>query len=325
MKNPLHSTATRSAKRFWLQSISFWALLLLLAPLSKAAQNSVDVPMKEVAGYEIVQVSINGTGPYDFILDTGSNTTLVQRRLLDQLHIRCSEASPVHMATGESNPLLATVERVAIAGLGVDHLQVDTLEAERVGALNTRVEGVLGENFLKHFDLLLDNEKHTLTLDPTAVLGSGLMGEHLHLFHSGSFGSDATPDRMIVDVRVPSWHQKALKFLLDTGTNTAILFPAKGRAGVPMEAPHKVEMHSYEGRITCGLERENLELGNSTLEGIDLSECAGLTRDKMDTDGLLPTIVFRRLFISHRGAYVIANPQPTQTFNEALVEVALSQ
>jgi hypothetical protein len=53
--------------------------------------------------------------------------------------------------------------------------------------------------------------------------------------------------------------------------------------------------------------------------------CAGLTRDKMDTDGLLPTVAFRRLYISHSGAYVIANPQPTQTFNQALAEVALSQ
>jgi len=36
----------------------------------------------------------------------------------------------------------------------------------------------------------------------------------------------------------------------------------------------------------------------------------GLTRNKMDTDGVLPTRVFGQFFINYKGGYVIANPHP---------------
>lgn len=98
---------SRQAKQRRLRSVSACNLLLaggLMTPLAQAQTTAVRVPMCEISGYEVVQVSINGTGPYGFILDTGSSTTLVQRQLLSQLHIPTSDAPPVHMATGVSYP-----------------------------------------------------------------------------------------------------------------------------------------------------------------------------------------------------------------------------
>jgi hypothetical protein len=45
--------------------------------------------------------------------------------------------------------------------------------------------GVLGENFLEQFDLLIDNDKQLLVLDQTPQLENSLTGEHLQVSRSG--------------------------------------------------------------------------------------------------------------------------------------------
>jgi len=43
--------------------------------------------MKEISGVQIVQVSVNGTGPYPFVLDTGANITMIKQQLLHHLNM----------------------------------------------------------------------------------------------------------------------------------------------------------------------------------------------------------------------------------------------
>src|SRR5215813_6584559 len=47
------------------------------------------VPVQTVGGYlMIVPVTINGAGPYQFLLDTGTNTTLVDPSLAAELSLK---------------------------------------------------------------------------------------------------------------------------------------------------------------------------------------------------------------------------------------------
>jgi len=74
-------------------------------PLARAQTAPARIPLVEVAGEEIVQVSINGNGPYDFILDTGSNVTLVKRELLRKLTGRDVSVCPHCGSTLAAAPL----------------------------------------------------------------------------------------------------------------------------------------------------------------------------------------------------------------------------
>jgi hypothetical protein len=49
----------------------------------------------------------------------------------------------------------------------------------QLGILESHAQGILGENFLKHFDVLIDNDRHTLALDRTNGLAQSLAGERL--------------------------------------------------------------------------------------------------------------------------------------------------
>jgi hypothetical protein len=160
---------------------SLCILIIIIAPggpfvpPGQSKARSVSVPLSQFAGFAIVPVFINGKGPYDFVLDTGSSVTLVRRELLEQIRIPCREALFVNSATGVSYVRRAMVHRVAVASLGAANIEVVTLEGAREGLLTTKVQGILGENFLKHFDILLDNEKH-IDFGPNGRIGRPVRG-----------------------------------------------------------------------------------------------------------------------------------------------------
>jgi predicted aspartyl protease len=279
--------------------------------LSIEAQTmTAHVPMKEVLGMEIVKVSIDGNGPYDFVLDTGANITLVKRELLRKLNIPVRETVPGTTSVGESRYRWGIAQSIDIAGLSVEGLEVNMLEGNEVGLLGRQVQGLLGENFLRHFDLLIDNEQHVLVLDRESRLEDTVSGEHLQFSAFGNYQSDSTPNRIVVQLKVPSLLLKPLFFVIDSGASSAVIYPAPG--GMALRAMQNAQPGTMQGldeRRTCRVQRTTLELGTGSFREIELVACEGLTRNKMDSDGLLPTRIFHQIFICHRARYVIANPQ----------------
>jgi hypothetical protein len=306
LKRPLAATLLFTCA-LGLETTSFIALM--------QGQTSVArVPMNEIAGEEVVQVSINGTGPYDFILDTGSNVTIMRSQLIRKLNLSRGAPTAIVTATGETRGERVIIERIALAGLAVEHLEINALD--RVRVLNGRVQGILGENFLKNFDILIDNEQQTLFLDRTSSLEGAVAGERVRFSRFGSFDYKPTPDRIVIKLRVPSFIGKPLLFLVDSGINAAALYPSPGGQAVrAMQSSQHVSMSDLDQRRDCQIQKTTLEIGSGTFRGLELVACEGLTRNKMDTDGLLPTRVFHQFFISHRGGYVIANPRFLETMD----------
>jgi Aspartyl protease len=270
------------------------------------------IPLEEISGVPIVQVSVNGTGPYPFVLDTGANVTMIKQQLLHQLHMAAAGYVTIAGSLGDSPQQRAEAATFSIAGQVVEHLEINTLEAGQLGALESRVQGILGENFLKYFDLLIDNDQHALTLEPiadrTPNLENSLDGEHLHLSRTGSFHSTPTWNRIVVPLQTGAPMARAVFFLLDSGSNTAMLYPAKEEAAHISWSSSRGNVHSLNANQSCQVQHTTLAMGRQTFRGVVLAACGDRTRDKTDTDGLLPTGIFHRLFISHRQEYVIANP-----------------
>jgi predicted aspartyl protease len=308
-----------------MRRIPFCAFLISVGyfsfvPLIGAQTTAARVPMRLTGGLEIVQVLVNGTGPYDFILDTGSNITLIKRQLLRKLNIPNDGSVTIVTASGETHNQRATVNSIAIAGLTVEHLEVNEFDGTPAGLPAGRVQGILGENFLGYFDILIDNEQQTLILDRTSSLAHTLAGEHLQLSRFGRFNLEPTSNRIVVKLKVRSFLQKPLLFLVDSGANTAMLYPERGLALRAMQNSQPDALMTLGETHDCRVQMATLEIGSGSIRNVRLVACESMTRDKIDTDGLLPTDVFHQLFISHRGAYLIANPRPAKHADELLVK-----
>src|ERR1700678_1640787 len=86
-------------------------------------------------GYLIVPVSINGSGPYPFLLDTGSNSTLVRNELLDTLGISSKKLTPANVAAGVSYLRQTVAESVTVADLSIHGLQIEGMDADQISRL----------------------------------------------------------------------------------------------------------------------------------------------------------------------------------------------
>lgn len=300
-------------------------LLLAMAisvsiPMNASAQTTA--PIHEVAGVPLVEVSLNGAGPYPFVLDTGATVTMVKGPLLSALKIAAAQPVTVAGPFGHSRQQRVSPGSFAIAGLGADNIEIDMLEAGQLGILEGHAQGILGENFLKHFDVLIDNARHTLTLDRTTRLAESLAGEHLPLSIGGHSTAELTHDRLIVSLRAPSLVARSMLFLVDSGTNTAVVYPAKNETLLFSRGVAGGSIHSLNRDQLCRLARVPLTIGSRTYRQEMMAICESMTRDNSDSDGLLPTSLFRRLFISHRDKYVIADPQAASKGKNANIKLA---
>jgi hypothetical protein len=283
------------------------AIPLILVLSVQAQEMSAHIAMDEMSGVPIVEVTVNGTGPYPFVLDTGANVTVISRQLLRNLNVPWVGSVTIAASLGDSPQHRTEAATLGIAGQTVEHIEVNTLDESQLGALEGHVQGILGENFLKYFDLLIDNDHHSFTLDRTTNLANSFEGEHLPLARTGKDHFGATRDRIVVPLQL-ALLARPVSFLLDSGANTAMLFPAKGEAGQVPRNAGSGSIHSLNMSQNCHVERTRLVIGKQTFQGVVLAACENRTRDETDTDGLLPTDIFHRLFISHHHDYLIANP-----------------
>ncbi len=131
--------------------------------------DSVEVPLVGTPPLPLVEVSINGTGPYRFLIDLGSNVTLLRRNVVD------ASRSTVLVERPTSD--IVHIEAVAIGDArleGVTAASYDELD----------VDGVLGYNVLQYSSFTLDFLGQRLVLhrgslpkpDDRTVFGYQLVG-----------------------------------------------------------------------------------------------------------------------------------------------------
>jgi predicted aspartyl protease len=292
---------------------------------SAAAQtaDTTSVPIRMVDGAPVVQVTLNGKGPYDFLLDTGANISTVQRKVLAELSIPLEDQVVIDTATdGSIHERKTTVESMSVGGLTVLQMNVYTLDPRVLSQNHQRISGILGESFLKHFDILLDNEKKILVLDRTSRLAESLAGEQLPFSRFGIGETGRTRDRIVVELKIPSYLQRPLRCVVDSGASSPLLFPEKSQAWRLQVLDHPSEMTTLTGD-RCIVAGSGLIIGSSAFPTTEVFSCGNMTRKAADIDCLLPTHLFKQIFVSHVNSYIIVNPQKASRKLQELADTVL--
>ena len=291
--------------------------------LYTAAQtaDTTSVPIRMVDGAPVVQVTLNGKGPYDFLLDTGSNYSAVQRKVLAELSIPLEDQVVIDTATdGSIHERKTTIESMSVGGLTVLRITVCTLDPRLLSLNRQHIAGVLGESFLKHFDILLDNEKNILVLDRTSRLSESLAGEQIPFSRFGIRDGGRTLDRIVIELKIPRYRQQALRCLVDSGASSPFLLPERSEASRLQVLAHPSGLVTLngDGCIEAGIP---LIVGGSDLRTTEFFSCRNMTREAADTDCLLPTHLFKKIFVSHANSYLIVNPKRDARKMQELADV----
>lgn len=173
---PRAFAGTRRARTWWVVGSCVALALIIsgcaLSPLAAggATSGGTTIPIKVIKGPDTatliqVPVSIAGTGPYPFILDTGASETLIARTLAARLHLpRAGEQQSVTGVGGETVVIPVAIKswRVGDAALPNATVASGTLPNDR-GA--NEMQGLLGSDILSQFGkITIDYSAKTVTV-----------------------------------------------------------------------------------------------------------------------------------------------------------------
>jgi hypothetical protein len=290
----------------------------LSALTSSLGQEPLQVKFRVLADMIVVPITINGAGPFDFVVDTGSTDTVIDRKLAEELHLLSAGTMIVETVEGQAATPLVQTDSLSMGGATVRGLNLGVLNHAN---LLPKVRGSLGEDFLRSFDLLIDNRRHFIHFEFGAgSLADKLTGEHLTLSVNGSYGEELTRNRLVVAGRIFELGDKNVKLQLDSGTSSIVLFTRlKTSTFSGRSSAYSIGDVLGGGSLVDSQTTRFLRMGEKVFKDLTVFVPGGKI-SPMDVDGLLPTSLFGSIFISHSGKFVILDPstkKPALTQSES--------
>lgn len=129
-----------------------------------------------------------------------------------------------------------------------------------------------------------------------------MKGSHIPLLATAEPDGVALPSLLIIAVRL-SDGLRPVRLQLDSGTNTAKLFNTSRY--MVLQFSHNVLLPGSgldaAQRILSALPPQDVKIGSLELPGVSFFSLAGIEKDASlkGFDGILPTGLFRRVFIDH--------------------------
>jgi hypothetical protein len=260
----------------------------------------------------IVRVLINRTGPYDFLVDTSSQITTIDPVLASDLHLKSDGTAGVSGVRTQSRSAFALLDLIEVGSHSVPQSLAVIQDIAGLKAADPRIRGILGENFLAHFDLLIDNRQQILCLDESRALAQAVKGEHIPLERPSGPRNDLPFMRpLIVSVRLVTATVAPVLLRLDSGSNAAVLYAA------PRLLKASVRRASVLQRVVNGVKQafavlpaQDILVGAYAVRQISfvipMNGIGGGPSPR--EDGLLPTAAFKRVFISYSENYAALAP-----------------
>jgi hypothetical protein len=196
----------------------------------------------------------------------------------------------------------SSLRRIALGSAAVPDLEVLVQDMPELRKLDPHLRGILGQNFLSHFNYVLDYHRRLLRLESQDELRDSAIGERVPL--------DSTGGRMVVQPGMPSLGIVKAHLLLDSGSTDLVLFRKMEQltALLPSRSFSLVNSQSDSREVTV-LRINALTIGDQHFRDIKLALLRPGAGEPPSEDGLLPTILFRALYVNNREGFVIFNPR----------------
>lgn len=127
---------------------------------------------RDIGDRMTVAVQVSGRGPYRFLVDTGSERTVISRQLAQRLQLAGGKDAILHSVVGASD-----VDTVFIPHLQVSNSVISVVDAPALEAINIGADGMLGIDSLRSQRVLFDFKAKTMSITPAARPVERLDGE----------------------------------------------------------------------------------------------------------------------------------------------------
>ena len=265
-------------------------LALLLIHSFAAASPAVPLPFHLTAqGAIIVPAIVNGIGPVSFMLDTGSNGSVISEQLASTLGAKAVARTTLMSASGRRDALVVRIEHLAVGGVSAHDILMtvaspDAFNLPDLATSGHNVQGVIGQDVLGAPPL---HHRLRRATDRLARHGSHRSGAR------DGVELESQDDRFVA--RVPQDH-RVLRLVPDTGAETLVLFQHGG--SIPPSASFANESVELTGLTGTRDARRAVvrafRVGSTSLMDV-AAVIVGRDCDATPLDGLLPLHLFARV------------------------------
>jgi len=126
----------------------------VIAAPAPAEEPAVPEPLKltqDLSQRLTLAVTVNGQGPYNFLVDTGSDRTVISRELAASLALPPGARVRLRETVGADEVGTVVIDRLAIGNRVVRHIEAPALAAKDLGAA-----GMLGVDALRDLHVVMD-------------------------------------------------------------------------------------------------------------------------------------------------------------------------
>ena len=239
---------------------------------------SAPVKLRLLGGRPVVDgVFLNESGPYRFLLDTGAQTNQVDEAIARKMGLAATFRVDMETASGVTHVAGGHLAEVRLGSARAADQEFLFTTLDGVHALSSDIQGVLGQEFLSHFDYRLDFHAKTLDFDAPAAAGAQIPTERLNgrIVLASSLG----------------------RLVLDSGSDTLVLFHASAKGSV--SAGIRTAAGFAPVRSVSGL---RVRIGDRDYKP---AQSVVISQPETPEDGLLPTSLFKAVYVSNSSSYAV--------------------
>lgn len=156
-----------------------------------------------------VPVSIEGNGPFSFVIDTGAERTVLSRRIATKLALEAEEPAQLISIAGQSMVDMVYVPRLTLGNKNYEGLVSPVLLARNIGA-----DGILGLDGLQDQRILFDFNNNEIIVEDAAEQRTNVSSREIVVTARRISGQLIFTDAMIAGVKV--------NVIVDTGAQVSI-------------------------------------------------------------------------------------------------------
>jgi predicted aspartyl protease len=255
----------------------------------------------------VVSVYINDRGPFDFLIDTGTNTTLIDPQLARELALQPKDRLKLASLASARDVPRYYFQTFRVGPASVSNQEALAVSLPQLTALDHKIRGVLGMNFLLQFSFRLDYEHRALDLYPFPEAAQVPAGLRVPV--------EINESRLLIEVGSEASPSGRWRLALDSGIAQFLVFQDR----IARSAEHSCGNANCLMQVATNLadhRASTILLHDVSIAGAHLPETQvvvlhnDLQKPADHQDGLLPAAPFRSVFFDRTNATVIFSPVP---------------
>lgn len=278
--------------------ILFVATGILFLTLNLSAQTpDARVKFRLVQDYLIiVPVQINDSETLEFLLDTGTNTSVIIPEAAARLKLRPVDRIEMVTVAGSVIAPRSFLPRLTLGGKSAANTEVLWSDLPELRRLDNRISGVLGQNFLAQFNFTLNFRERRINFADA---------DENQFKQAARLPFETDDGQILLNLKIK---QTNLKFVFDSGVANLILF-ASGCQKLAKQIEASEQMMQVSTNAGRSLTRtgwlDKLQFGE---KGAWRVPVVLLNEVERTEDGLLPMRLFRSVYFNNQEGYIILNP-----------------